>query len=100
MGEPRAVGAQIRMKLPGLTPLEAKVAANILARKDIDDRGRIKSLFRTCFGRPAKPHEIVRSLNYLSKFEQAYAKAKEPKLSAWQSLCKTFIGSNEFIYVE
>ena len=36
MGDPRAVGAQIRMKLPGLTPLEAKVAANILARKDID----------------------------------------------------------------
>lgn len=37
MGDARAVGAQIRMKLPGLTPLEAKVAADILARKDIDD---------------------------------------------------------------
>jgi RpiR family transcriptional regulator, repressor of rpiB and als operon len=37
MGDPRAVGAQIRMKLPGLTPLEAKVAADILARKDIDE---------------------------------------------------------------
>lgn len=37
MRDPHAVGAQIRMKLPGLTPLEAKVAANILARKDIDD---------------------------------------------------------------
>ena len=35
MGDPRAVGAQIRMKLPGLTPLEGKVAADILARKDI-----------------------------------------------------------------
>lgn len=75
-------------------------ATNLLARKDIDDKARIQSLFRTCFGRPAKPNEIVRSLSYLSKFEQAYAKAKEPKLSAWQSLCKTFIGSNEFIYVE
>ncbi len=37
MGDPRAVGAQIRMKLPGLTPLEAKVAGDILARKDIDE---------------------------------------------------------------
>jgi RpiR family transcriptional regulator, repressor of rpiB and als operon len=37
MGDPRVVGAQIRMKLPGLTPLEAKVAADILARKDIDE---------------------------------------------------------------
>jgi DNA-binding MurR/RpiR family transcriptional regulator len=37
MGDARAVGAQIRMKLPALTPLEAKVAADILARKDIDE---------------------------------------------------------------
>ncbi len=37
MGDPRAVGAQIRMRLPSLTPLEGKVAANILARKDITE---------------------------------------------------------------
>jgi DNA-binding MurR/RpiR family transcriptional regulator len=37
MGDARAVGAQIRMKLPALTPLEAKVAADILALKDIDE---------------------------------------------------------------
>ena len=36
MGDPKAVAAQIRMKLPNLTPLEAKVAGDILARKDID----------------------------------------------------------------
>lgn len=36
MGDPKAVAAQIRMKLPSLTPLEAKVASDILARKDID----------------------------------------------------------------
>lgn len=36
MGDARAVGAQIRMRLPGLTPLEGKVASDILARKDID----------------------------------------------------------------
>ena len=32
MGDPRAVGAQIRMKLPSLTPLKGKVAADYLAR--------------------------------------------------------------------
>lgn len=37
MGDPRAVGAQIRMRLPSLTPLEGKVAADILARKDIHE---------------------------------------------------------------
>jgi len=37
MGDARAVGAQIRMRLPSLTPLEGKVATDILARKDIDE---------------------------------------------------------------
>ena len=37
MGDPKAIGAQIRIRLPSLTPLEGKVAADILARKDITD---------------------------------------------------------------
>jgi RpiR family transcriptional regulator, repressor of rpiB and als operon len=36
MNDPRAVGPQIRMRLPSLTPLEGKVAADILARRDIN----------------------------------------------------------------
>lgn len=35
MNDPRAVGPQIRMRLPSLTPLEGKVAADIFARRDI-----------------------------------------------------------------
>ncbi len=37
MGDARAIGAQIRMRLPSLTPLEGKVAADILARRDIGE---------------------------------------------------------------
>ncbi|MBC2835059.1 MurR/RpiR family transcriptional regulator [Paragemmobacter straminiformis] len=37
MNDPRAVGPQIRMRLPSLTPLEGKVAADILARRDITE---------------------------------------------------------------
>ena len=44
MGDPKAVGAQIRMKLPSLTPLEGKVAADILARKDIDETTPLREL--------------------------------------------------------
>lgn len=44
MGDARAVGAQIRMKLPALTPLEAKVAADILARKDIDEATALRDV--------------------------------------------------------
>ncbi len=44
MGDARAVGAQIRMRLPSLTPLEGKVAADILARKDIDDATPLRTV--------------------------------------------------------
>lgn len=42
MGDPKTVGAQIRTRLPSLTPLEGKVAADILARKDITDTTPLK----------------------------------------------------------
>jgi hypothetical protein len=44
MGDPRAVGAQIRMKLSSLTPLEGKVAADILARKDIHETTPLREI--------------------------------------------------------
>lgn len=44
MGDARAVGAQIRMRLPSLTPLEGKVASDILARKDIDGATPLRSV--------------------------------------------------------
>jgi RpiR family transcriptional regulator, repressor of rpiB and als operon len=44
MGDARAVGAQIRMRLPSLTPLEGKVAADILARRDIDEVTPLRSV--------------------------------------------------------
>ncbi len=96
------VAPQALFMLNGKVVLNATKAqaTKLLQRKDIDDRVRIQNLYRSCFGRFASQKEIERSLTYLAKFEQAYAKSKEPKLSAWQSLCKTMIGANEFIYVE
>lgn len=44
MGDARAVGAQIRMRLPSLTPLEGKVATDILARKDINEATPLRTV--------------------------------------------------------
>ncbi len=44
MGDARAVGGQIRMKLPTLTPLETQVAADILARRDIDEATALRDV--------------------------------------------------------
>lgn len=44
MGDPKAVGAQIRMRLPSLTPLEGKVAAAILAHKEIGETTPLREI--------------------------------------------------------
>jgi RpiR family transcriptional regulator, repressor of rpiB and als operon len=44
MNDPRAVGAQIRMRLPSLTPLEGKVAADVLARRDMTDHTSLREV--------------------------------------------------------
>ena len=75
-------------------------AGDLLKHPDWTDDRRVKELYLTCYGRPATSAEVSRALTFLSRFQTAYAKAKDPRLSAWQSLCKAVIAANEFIYVE
>lgn len=75
-------------------------AQAILKRTDLDDAGRVRQLYLKCFGRPATQAEVTRSLQFLTRFQSAYAKSNDPRSNAWQSLCKSLIASNEFVYVE
>ncbi len=84
-----------------LSATKAK-AETLLKDTKKTDLDRIVTLFRTCYGRKPNASEITRSRQYLQKFKAAYERAnsKTPDLHAWQSLCKSVIASNEFIYVE
>lgn len=42
--DPRAIGAQIRMRLPQLTPLERRVVESITARTDITEQTSLKEI--------------------------------------------------------
>jgi cytochrome c553 len=75
-------------------------ATNLLKRPGLSDAQRVQKLYLTCYGRHAKTDEVALALDYLKRFEVAYAKAKDPMLSSWQSLCKAVMAANEFIYVE
>lgn len=44
MGDSRVVAAQIRMRMPSLTPLEGRVASAILDRKDINEATPLKEI--------------------------------------------------------
>lgn len=44
MNDPKAVGPQIRMRLPSLTPLEGKVAPDMLERRDITEATSLREV--------------------------------------------------------
>jgi hypothetical protein len=69
-----------------------------------NDSLKINQAFLLCYGRPAKPAETERLLALLARLDQAYLpttpKQEERLIRVWQSLCKTLLSSNEFIYIE
>lgn len=64
MGDPRAVGAQIRMRLPSLTPLEGKVASAILDRKDIDEATPLKEIAKVTGVSEAMVVKVAKKLGF------------------------------------
>ena len=64
MGDPRAVGAQIRMRLPSLTPLEGKVASAILDRKDIDEATTLKEIAKVTGVSEAMVVKVAKKLGF------------------------------------
>ena len=80
-------------------------ATKVLAEKvtmspAAEDASRVRELYVTFYGREATIKEVKQAEDFLKRFESVYAKAKQPRVSAWQSLCKALIAANEFIYVE
>ncbi len=75
-------------------------AGALLKHTEWTDEQRVRQLYLTCYGRPATESEVKVALGFLGRFLTVYTKAKDPRMSAWQSLCKSLIAANEFIYVE
>jgi hypothetical protein len=78
------------------------MATDLLKRAD-DDAARIDEAFVRCFSRPPSKSERQRSIQFVAQVESAFSsdvKAEERRLHAWQSLCKSLMASNEFIFVE
>jgi hypothetical protein len=79
------------------------MAKMLLAKSDLDDSGRILMAYETCFSRPPAPAEAARAIETLKRLDAAYRAEKDEesrRLRCWQSLCKTLVGSSEFIYVD
>ncbi len=67
------------------------------------DIERVNAAYLKAFDRVATPAEITQATAYLTRYQNALARAMpdaaKRQQSAWQSLCQIVLASNEFIYV-
>ena len=80
------------------------LAAELLARGDIDDAGRVRELYERCYGRSASEADIERAGGFVQRFSVAAEgqsmSASEARGRAWQALCRSVMAANEFVYFE
>jgi len=79
-------------------------ARRLLARADLDDPGRVRSVFETAYGRPATDPEVTRSLDYLGRFDallQSHGvKDQDRPAQAWQALVQALLSASEFLTID
>ncbi len=73
-----------------------KMAESLLSQSNLDDQGRIRAAYERALGRPPSSREVDQALTFLARMEQEW---KGNKVNAWQSYCKSLLGSSEFIYL-
>ncbi|MBK5294600.1 MAG: PSD1 domain-containing protein [Acidobacteriia bacterium] len=77
----------------------ARALAQRLLRTETDEAARVKQAWATVLGREPEARETSSSLSYLAEFPKL-PENDEGRLTAWASLCRTLIASNDFIYIQ
>lgn len=86
-----------------VTTRAANVAKALLKEKALTDAQRVEKLSLLVLNRPAAKDEVRRALDYIAGFKHKFAGAKtneDVNEKAWQSLCRVYLASNGFIYVD
>jgi hypothetical protein len=80
-----------------LTERSQRFAQSLLEPKDLSDEARAKLAYLRIVNREASDDEIRGAVDYFSGHQKRHSK---DALSAWQSLCRVLMSSNDFIYVD
>ena len=82
----------------------SNMAHGLLGQAQLDDAGRIREAYEKALGRLPTVAETDRALRFIARVGRNL-NTHEPDdanrlLRAWQSLCRTLVASNEFIYLD
>ena len=98
-----ATQALFMLNSPLMTDASTNLAKTVLARKDLNDRERIRFLFEKAYGRLPTDKETERMHSGIRRFEQALAHkivhVEQRRQRAWALVTQVLLASNEFIYI-
>ena len=79
-------------------------AKRLLARADLDDAARVTLAYETAYGRPPRPEETARALDYLARFDALLTskgvKDADRPVQAWQALAQALLAASEFLSID
>jgi hypothetical protein len=76
------------------------LASILITDRATTDAGRVGRAYRMALARPATPNEIESALTYLKKYPKNGETEVGSSISAWDSLCRILLASDEFNYVD
>jgi mono/diheme cytochrome c family protein len=79
-----------------------RLAESLLAKRDLDDAGRVQRLYAKAYGRPAATTEVRRAAEFIDRVEQILATRVSDaarRQRAWALLCQSVLAASEFGYV-
>jgi hypothetical protein len=84
----------------------AKEQARVFAESLIvekDEATRVRNAYLRAYGRPATGEEIGQALEYVRRYDAAFAASEQDgakrQAGAWTSFCQVLFASSEFVYV-
>lgn len=78
------------------------LAQRVLARKDLDDAGRLRLAYQLTLCRSASAKEVERGISYITDWAAAASEEKSvqnPQVASWASFCQALLASAEFRYL-
>jgi cytochrome c553 len=77
-----------------------QLAAELVERQQsLSDEARVRLAYLRILNRQATREEVAQSLTYLDAVKQKHAPENTP-VTAWQSLCRVLLSSNDFLYLD
>jgi Protein of unknown function (DUF1553)/Protein of unknown function (DUF1549) len=76
-----------------------RLARRVLGENGLDDAGRVEKIYRIAYSRAPDETERAAALGFVARYAAGGNANAETQERAWQSLCRTALAANEFVFM-